>query len=214
MIGFGKPDVWRNARPAVVLGRHDQMEIMMRHPKTTFFCAVAALALAAPLFTAPAAAEMRSVPVIGGGSGGGGGAAVSRGGGAAPAARPSGGGGGHFAASRGMRPVPVMPGGSGRSGGSGGHWHGGGGHHHHHHGGRWWGPGIGFGTGFALGSAYGSYPYYNDYYDDDSYAYSPGYVESDGVSAADIAYCKQRFKSYNVRTGTYLGYDGQRHPCP
>ena len=28
------------------------------------------------------------------------------------------------------------------------------------------------------------------------------------------AYCAQRFKSYDPRTGTYLGYDGFRHPCP
>ena len=28
------------------------------------------------------------------------------------------------------------------------------------------------------------------------------------------AYCMQRFKSYDPRTGTYLGNDGQRHPCP
>ncbi|MGZ3311613.1 MAG: BA14K family protein [Xanthobacteraceae bacterium] len=24
----------------------------------------------------------------------------------------------------------------------------------------------------------------------------------------------QRFKSYDPRSGTYLGYDGARHPCP
>jgi hypothetical protein len=29
-----------------------------------------------------------------------------------------------------------------------------------------------------------------------------------------IAYCMQRFKSYDPRSGTYLGYDGYRHPCP
>lgn len=28
------------------------------------------------------------------------------------------------------------------------------------------------------------------------------------------AYCTQRFKSYDPSSGTYLGYDGQRHPCP
>lgn len=171
-----------------------------------FLCAAGALALAMPLSIAPASAGMKSVPVIGGGGGGGGARH------AAPAFR---GGGGNFAASRGMRPVPVIPGGSGGgrwAGGGGGHWHGGGGHRHR--GGGWWGPGLGFGAGYALGSAYGGYPYNNYYYDDDSYAYSPGYVESDGVSAADVAYCQQRFKSYNVRTGTYLGYDGLRHACP
>ena len=29
-----------------------------------------------------------------------------------------------------------------------------------------------------------------------------------------IAYCSRRFKSYDPNTGTYLGYDGFRHPCP
>ena len=28
------------------------------------------------------------------------------------------------------------------------------------------------------------------------------------------AYCAQRFRSYDPESGTYLGYDGQRHPCP
>jgi hypothetical protein len=29
-----------------------------------------------------------------------------------------------------------------------------------------------------------------------------------------VAYCMQRYKSYDPASGTYLGYDGQRHPCP
>ena len=29
-----------------------------------------------------------------------------------------------------------------------------------------------------------------------------------------ISYCLQRFRSYDPESGTYLGYDGQRHPCP
>lgn len=28
------------------------------------------------------------------------------------------------------------------------------------------------------------------------------------------AYCQQRFKSFDPASGTYLGYDGKRHPCP
>jgi hypothetical protein len=30
----------------------------------------------------------------------------------------------------------------------------------------------------------------------------------------NAAYCAQRFKSYDPASGTYLGYDGMRHPCP
>jgi hypothetical protein len=29
-----------------------------------------------------------------------------------------------------------------------------------------------------------------------------------------VAYCMQRFRSYDPASGTYLGYDGLRHPCP
>lgn len=29
-----------------------------------------------------------------------------------------------------------------------------------------------------------------------------------------VAYCERRFKSYDPSSGTYLGYDGDRHPCP
>jgi len=41
----------------------------------------------------------------------------------------------------------------------------------------------------------------------------PGYAG--GPPGGDpIAYCMQRFRSYDPKTGTYLGNDGQRHPCP
>ena len=33
------------------------------------------------------------------------------------------------------------------------------------------------------------------------------------ASNAD-AYCEQKFKSYDPASGTYLGYDGDRHACP
>jgi hypothetical protein len=69
------------------------------------------------------------------------------------------------------------------------------------------------GPAFAFGFGPGYYDYGYDYYDygypydDDAYAYvAPG-----GDSAA---YCAQRFQSYDPSTGTYLGYDGLRHPCP
>jgi hypothetical protein len=41
----------------------------------------------------------------------------------------------------------------------------------------------------------------------------PGYAG--GPPAGDpVAYCMQRFRSYDRKTGTYLGNDGQRHSCP
>jgi hypothetical protein len=86
---------------------------------------------------------------------------------------------------------------------------------------RRFGRGLGFAAGLAAGSAlgygYGYDPYYygDDYAYDDDY-YDVGYPAYSGVavsSAADPAYCAQRYRSYDPATGTYLGYDGLRHPC-
>jgi hypothetical protein len=86
------------------------------------------------------------------------------------------------------------------------HYHGG----YHHHGGHYygrhyyngWGAGLaGFATGALIGGALASQPRY--------YA-APGYYG--GPSA--VAYCEQRYRSYDPASGTYLGYDGYRHPCP
>jgi hypothetical protein len=96
------------------------------------------------------------------------------------------------------------------------HWHHGGWHHGGwHHGGWGWGAGAaGFAAGALVGSAlaapyyYGG-PYYGGpYYDEGPYAYEAG----PGGDAE--AYCEQRFRSYDPESGTYLGYDGRRHPCP
>ena len=95
------------------------------------------------------------------------------------------------------------------------HWRG-------HHGGGWHrgggvGAGIaGFAAGALLGGAlagpryYGGYGYGPGYYD---YDYAPGVVEVPSGGDAE-AYCEQRFRSYDPASGTYLGYDGMRHPCP
>jgi hypothetical protein len=80
-----------------------------------------------------------------------------------------------------------------------------------HHGG--WGYGAaGFAAGALIGSAIASRPYYYDYgYDGPpAYAYAPGPAYPDG----DEAYCESRFRSYDPASGTYVGYDGRRHPCP
>ena len=69
-----------------------------------------------------------------------------------------------------------------------------------------------FGSGFVIGSGIGYYgysSYYADDYYDDDYAYVADYESADAS-----AYCKQSFRSYDPASGTYLGYDGQRHPCP
>jgi hypothetical protein len=73
------------------------------------------------------------------------------------------------------------------------------------------GPRFAFGFGPSYYDyGYYDYPYDYGYYDD--YAYGDDYVAvSPGVAGGD---CAQRFRSYDPSTGTYLGYDGLRHPCP
>ena len=80
-------------------------------------------------------------------------------------------------------------------------WHG-----HGWHGGGW-GPGVGAAIvgGAILGGMLAA-PYYDGY---GPYAYEPGLRGGNAV-----AYCMQRFRSYDPGSGTYLGFDGFRHPCP
>jgi hypothetical protein len=136
-------------------------------------------------------------PRIGGGGGNfAAGAAVRPGGGAA-----FNGGGRNFAATGGQR------------NGGGGNWHGGG---WRHRGGGFW-PGVAAGAAIGgLGSyAYYGGGYYNDPYYDDSYYDDSATVAVVPDSGGDSsAYCAQRYRSYDPASGTYLGYDGMRHPCP
>lgn len=78
------------------------------------------------------------------------------------------------------------------------------------YGGGGWGPGAAVGAGVAglaagaiIGGAIAQSQAAPSYY-------APGgYVGGDAE-----AYCAQRFRSYDPGSGTYLGYDGYRHPCP
>jgi BA14K-like protein len=100
---------------------------------------------------------------------------------------------------------------------------------------RGWGRGAGFVAGLAAGSAlayganggyydpngyYGSSGYDDPNYYGNDYAYNdgeydPGYPVVVGQNVGgDASYCAQRYRSYDPASGTYLGYDGLRHPCP
>jgi BA14K-like protein len=89
------------------------------------------------------------------------------------------------------------------------------------YGGRYYGGGYGggwgyYGGGFAAGAIVGGLlaaPYY-DGYGYDGYGYGYGYGYEAPVDDSAVAYCVQRFRSYDPASGTYLGNDGYRHPCP
>jgi hypothetical protein len=102
-------------------------------------------------------------------------------------------------------------------------------------GGPRWGGGWGWGPGLAAGAIIGGaiaatqpwygYDYAPGYY---SYGYAPGYYDygyspapapgypapAPGYASDDASYCAQRYRSYDPASGTYLGFDGLRHPCP
>lgn len=74
----------------------------------------------------------------------------------------------------------------------------------------WGGPGPGIGLGIAAGALLGAAiaSQYGPYY------YGPGYYPPPPPPGDPVGYCMSRFKSYDPGSGTYLGYDGLRHPCP
>jgi hypothetical protein len=41
-----------------------------------------------------------------------------------------------------------------------------------------------------------------------------GAIANSQARADSDGYCSQRYRSYDPASGTYLGYDGQRHSCP
>ena len=187
----------------------------------------AAIALVLPI-AAPGASFAQGKDVKGHVAvGGGGGAPVARfsgGGGGAPVARFSGGASaGPVARFNSGAPVArFSSAGAGTtvtrySSGYGGGWSGG--HRYRRGGGFIPGAVAGAVIGGALASSYAYYGgpgyYGSDYYDypyyDDSavVAVAPAPVGDDAV-----AYCMQTYQSYDPASGTYLGFDGLRHPCP
>src|SRR5262249_46551723 len=86
---------------------------------------------------------------------------------------------------------------------------------------QWRGFGWGLGAGLVAGAIVGgalAAPYYYPapvYVAPPPVYYGPpAYGGGAPVGGAPVAYCMQRYRSYDPQSGTYLGYDGQRHPCP
>lgn len=97
-------------------------------------------------------------------------------------------------------------------------------HRHRHRDGSWVGAGIaGLAAGALLGGiiagprsyvAPGYYApgyYAPGYYDPPRVVYSPGRYQP--WSAAWYSYCEARYRSFDPRSGTFMGYDGRRHFC-
>lgn len=78
-------------------------------------------------------------------------------------------------------------------------------HHHHRHHHR-----IGAGiAGFAAGAIIGGALAQHRDYGPDYYAYQPG-----PSYRQRVRWCMHHYRSYDLRTQTYMGYDGYRHHCP
>ncbi len=79
-----------------------------------------------------------------------------------------------------------------------------------------WGVGAGIAAGALIGAGIAaSRPYYYDpYYYGPAYYGPPPVVYGPPAVGDGVAYCMRRFRSYDPASGTYLGYDGLRHPCP
>jgi hypothetical protein len=74
------------------------------------------------------------------------------------------------------------------------------GHYNHHHDGWWYSrPWWGYGSGIALGLTVPLGGYYGGGY---------GYG-GDG----HVQWCLNRYRSYDPRSDTFMGYDGYRHRC-
>jgi hypothetical protein len=85
----------------------------------------------------------------------------------------------------------------------------------------------GYGYGYSDPNYGENYAYDQNGYGD-SYAYDNGTTFDSGLpvvtfnqptqidqapAMGDASYCAQRYRSYDPASGTYLGYDGLRHPC-
>jgi hypothetical protein len=77
-------------------------------------------------------------------------------------------------------------------------------------------------AGAVIGGAIASQGYGPGYYPPSPGYYDNGYGYDDAEVAVapapdgddGVAYCMQTYRSYDPQSGTYLGYDGSRHPCP
>jgi BA14K-like protein len=82
---------------------------------------------------------------------------------------------------------------------------------------------VGGAVAASQGGYYGGGGYYGNgpYYSGQPYGYAQPYDGGDAVVEGSpqgdddsVNYCMQRYRSYDPASGTYMGNDGARHPCP
>jgi hypothetical protein len=84
-----------------------------------------------------------------------------------------------------------------------------------------WGRGFGWGFGAGLlggaiigGALAAPYYYGPGYYPPAYYGPGPGYYPAPAYGGDAVAYCARKYRSYDPASGTFLGTEGLRHPCP
>jgi hypothetical protein len=79
-----------------------------------------------------------------------------------------------------------------------------------------WNPGAALATGAILGFAFGALATPNYSNAPRTYAYTPPpapYPAYGPTNAQHVSYCKSKYRSYDVRYNTWIGYDGLVHQC-
>lgn len=90
-----------------------------------------------------------------------------------------------------------------------------------------WGPGWGWrrsawgwgAGGFAAGALVGAslarpWSVYDPYYSSWGYAPRPVFAAAPGWGGRTVAWCAQRYRTYDPATGTFIGKGGRRIRCP
>lgn len=82
-----------------------------------------------------------------------------------------------------------------------------------------WNPGAALATGAILGLTFGALAAPNYYYYPPRVYYAPApppppypYAQSP-YNAQHVSWCYDRYRSYNIKYNTWIGYDGLVHPC-
>ena len=174
--------------------------------------AAATLVTSLPAFARGGGGGMIWIPPMGGGMGGGGmGGGIGEWHGGGPAMRPPGGGWNRPAYNNHYRPPGGINGNPGKP-----HWNKNWNRNWYRNG-NWYGPRYRYrypGYNYYYGGFWYPWPWWSNVWNfeiGDNYGYYGGGYRN--VGSRHVAWCQGRYRSYNVRTNTYTGYDGRQHRC-